>query len=74
MRHPAGVAPHRPTAHRPAKPPLQKADVVPLFGSLIGAGVGLVTLVLKAILAPLVIAVGLGCRRCIRGWPGQARP
>ena len=38
--------------------PLQVvADVVPLFGSLIGAGVGFVALVLTAVVAPFVIAV-----------------
>jgi hypothetical protein len=33
------------------------ADVVPLFGSILGAGVGLVALLLTAILAPVVVAI-----------------
>jgi hypothetical protein len=33
------------------------ADVVPLFGSLVGAGTGLIGMILTAILAPLTIAI-----------------
>ena len=43
------------------------ADVVPLFGSLVGAGTGLIGLILTAILAPLTIAIAWFAYRPVVG-------
>jgi uncharacterized membrane protein len=43
------------------------ADVVPLFGSLVGAGTGLIGLMLTAILAPLTIAIAWFAYRPVVG-------
>jgi len=43
------------------------ADVVPLFGSIVGAGTGLIGLILTAILAPLTIAIAWFAYRPVVG-------
>jgi hypothetical protein len=39
------------------RPLVVVADVVPLFGDVLGAGVGFVALLLTAILAPMIVAL-----------------
>lgn len=43
------------------------ADVVPLFGSIVGAGTGLIGMILTAILAPLTIAIAWFAYRPVVG-------